>query len=53
MIIGKRIGLQLGKATRDAFGEALRDLGRRRDRAPPHRGSDGAAWLGARARRSV
>lgn len=28
MIIGKRIGLQTGKATRDAFGEALRDLGR-------------------------
>lgn len=30
MIIGKRIGLKLGKATRDAFGEALRDLGRTR-----------------------
>jgi len=27
MIIGKRIGLKVGKATRDAFGEALRDLG--------------------------
>ncbi|MHB0876483.1 MAG: transketolase family protein [Anaerolineae bacterium] len=27
MIIGERIGLKTGKATRDAFGEALRDLG--------------------------
>jgi transketolase len=28
MDIGKRIGLKYGAATRDAFGEALRDLGR-------------------------
>lgn len=28
MIIGARIGLPIGKATRNAFGEALRDLGR-------------------------
>lgn len=30
MRIGKRIGLREGKATRDAFGEALRELGRER-----------------------
>lgn len=30
MKIGKRIGLKEGKATRDAFGEALRELGRER-----------------------
>lgn len=28
MIIGKSIGLKVGKATRDAFGEAFRELGR-------------------------
>jgi len=28
MNLGTRVGLKLGKATRDAFGEALRDLGR-------------------------
>ncbi len=28
MIIGARLGLPIGKATRNAFGEALRDLGR-------------------------
>jgi transketolase len=28
MNLGMRVGLKLGKATRDAFGEALRDLGR-------------------------
>lgn len=28
MIIGARLGLPVGKATRNAFGEALRDLGR-------------------------
>lgn len=30
MSLGEAIGLKMGKATRDAFGEALRDLGRER-----------------------
>ena len=55
MEIGKRIGMEMGKATRVAFGEALRDLltrGVLRDDAPqerervalmPHGGREGGA----------
>ncbi|MBX6342216.1 MAG: transketolase family protein, partial [Thermomicrobiaceae bacterium] len=32
MMLGATVGLPLGKATRDAFGEALRDLGRENQR---------------------